>query len=54
MHNRFWWQRTARGIMLSHLRYEQPVMLFELLPRGTGTGSRPSLIGAGRITTAPS
>ena len=36
MHNRFWWQRTARGIMLSHLRYEQPVMLFELLPRGGG------------------
>ncbi|WP_429082791.1 DUF6314 family protein [Aeromonas bivalvium] len=36
MHNRFWWQRTARGIMLSHLRHEQPVELFELLPQGDG------------------
>ena len=36
MHNRFWWQRTPRGILLSHLRYEQPVALFELLPQADG------------------
>ncbi len=34
MHNRFWWQRSERGIRLSHLRYEAPVELFELLPQG--------------------
>ena len=36
MHNRFWWRRTQRGILLSHLRYEQPVELFELLPGENG------------------
>lgn len=36
MHNRFWWQRSERGIRLSHLRYEQPVVLFELLPQADG------------------
>ncbi|AZU46233.1 hypothetical protein C3B79_0414 [Aeromonas hydrophila] len=36
MHNRFWWQRGERGIRLSHLRYEQPVVLFELLPQADG------------------
>ena len=36
MHNRFWWQRSERGIRLSHLRYEAPVELFELLPQGDG------------------
>ena len=35
MHNRFWWQRTPRGGS-SHLRYEQPVALFELLPPADG------------------
>ncbi|MFM5210325.1 MULTISPECIES: DUF6314 family protein [Aeromonas] len=36
MHNRFWWQRCEQGIRLSHLRYEQPVVLFELLPQAGG------------------
>lgn len=36
MHNRFWWQRGEQGIRLSHLRYEQPVVLFELLPQTDG------------------
>ena len=36
MHNRFWWQRGEQGIRLSHLRYEQPVVLFELLPQADG------------------
>ncbi|AXV32439.1 hypothetical protein BFW41_00220 [Aeromonas hydrophila] len=36
MHNRFWWQRSEQGILLSHLRYEQPVVLFELLPQADG------------------
>ncbi|MGL6522303.1 DUF6314 family protein [Aeromonas dhakensis] len=36
MHNRFWWQRGEEGIRLSHLRYEQPVVLFELLPQTDG------------------
>lgn len=36
MHNRFWWQRSEQGIRLSHLRYEQPVVLFELLPQADG------------------
>ena len=36
MHNRFWWQRCEQGIRLSHLRYEQPVVLFELLPQADG------------------
>ena len=36
MHNRFWWQRGEQGIRLSHLRYEQPVVLFELLPQVDG------------------
>ncbi|MFQ2267692.1 DUF6314 family protein [Aeromonas hydrophila] len=36
MHNRFWWQRGELGIRLSHLRYEQPVVLFELLPQADG------------------
>ncbi|WP_429143424.1 DUF6314 family protein [Aeromonas hydrophila] len=36
MHNRFWWQRGEQGIRLSHLRYEQPVVLFELLPQEDG------------------
>ncbi|UBO74104.1 DUF6314 family protein [Aeromonas rivuli] len=32
MTNRFWWQRTPAGISLSHLRYQSPVLLFELRP----------------------
>ncbi|EHK5440578.1 hypothetical protein I8Y03_003884 [Aeromonas hydrophila] len=36
MHNRFWWQRGEQGIRLSHLRYEQPVVLFELLSQADG------------------
>lgn len=36
MHNRFWWQCGEQGIRLSHLRYEQPVVLFELLPQADG------------------
>ncbi|MGY3916037.1 DUF6314 family protein [Aeromonas australiensis] len=36
MHNRFWWQQSERGVRLSHLRYEAPVELFELLPHGDG------------------
>ncbi|MGE6108855.1 DUF6314 family protein [Aeromonas sobria] len=34
MHNRFWWRHSDRGIRLAHLRYGQPVELFELLPQG--------------------
>lgn len=34
MHNRFWWRHSDRGIHLAHLRYGQPVELFELLPQG--------------------
>lgn len=36
MHNSFWWQRGERGISLSHLRHQAPVLLFELLPQGDG------------------
>ena len=36
MHNSFWWQRGERGIRLSHLRHQAPVLLFELLPQGDG------------------
>ncbi|PJG58760.1 DUF6314 family protein [Aeromonas cavernicola] len=36
MHNRFWWQRSERGIRLAHLRYDQPVELFELHPQPDG------------------
>lgn len=32
MSNRFYWQCNAQGILLSHLRYQQPVELFELQP----------------------
>ncbi len=48
MYNRFWWQRSERGIRLSHLRYEAPVELFELLPQGDGRWltAEPHLCGA--------
>ena len=48
MHNRFWWQRSEQGIRLSHLRYEAPVELFELLPQGDGRWltAEPHLCGA--------
>ena len=48
MHNRFWWQRSERGIRLSHLRYEAPVELFELQPQGDGRWltAEPHLCGA--------
>ncbi|MGL5452895.1 MAG: DUF6314 family protein [Aeromonas sp.] len=36
MSNRFWWQRSERGIRLAHLRYDTAVELFELLPQGEG------------------
>ena len=36
MSNRFWWQRSERGVSLSHLRHEAPVLLFELLPQPDG------------------
>jgi hypothetical protein len=47
MHNRFWWQRGERGISLSHLRYESPVLLFELLPQPDGCwlAAEPHLCG---------
>ncbi|HHQ4702925.1 TPA: DUF6314 family protein [Aeromonas hydrophila] len=53
MHNRFWWQRGEQGIRLSHLRYEQPVVLFELLPQADGRWltAEPHLCGLDHYST---